>query len=89
MMAIFDTIAFFVAIILPFFNIPLIIRMIQRKSSEDINLFWALGVWICLLLMAPSAFRSADMIWKTFNMINVVLFSSVVITVFYFRKKKS
>ena len=83
-----ERVGFIVAIVLPFFNIPLIARIIQRKSSNDISLFWALGVWICMLLMVPSGLRSSDIVWRTFNITNVILFSGVVVTVFYFRKKK-
>ena len=31
------------AAVLPLFNIPLIIRIVKRKSSEDISLSWAVG----------------------------------------------
>jgi uncharacterized protein with PQ loop repeat len=81
------TIALIGAIVLPFCNIPLIIRIIKRKSSEDISIPWAIGVWICLVLMAPAGFVSEDLVWKVYNIINFVLFSAVVITVLLFRKK--
>ncbi len=76
------------AIVLPLWNIPLIIRIIKRKSSDDISIFWALGVWVCFVLMAPSGFTSKDLVWKTFNVVNFILFSCVVITVLIFRKRK-
>lgn len=76
------------AIVLPLWNIPLIVRIIRRKSSEDISIFWALGVWICFVLMAPSGFVSKDLVWKTFNVVNFILFSCVLITVLLFRKRK-
>lgn len=82
------TIGLISAIILPFWNIPLIVRVIRRKSSSDISIFWALGVWICMILMAPSAFTSSDFIWKTFNIINLTFFSIVVLVVLVFRKGK-
>ena len=81
-----DKIAFCAAIILPLFNIPLIIKMVQRKSSQDISLCWVLGVWICILLMAPSGFRSEDVVWRTFNYFNVVLFTMVVVATLRYRK---
>ncbi len=84
----FEKVALVTAVILPLFNIPLIARIIKRKSSNDISLSWALGVWICILLMAPSGFRSTDIVWRTFNMMNVVLFSCVAITVLKYRKWK-
>ena len=83
-----DKVAFVAAIILPFFNIPLIVKMIRRKSSQDISLCWLFGVWICILLMAPSAFRSPDIVWRTFNYLNVALFTLVGITTLKYRKGK-
>ncbi|MCF7869732.1 MAG: hypothetical protein K9L69_02910 [Candidatus Omnitrophica bacterium] len=82
-------IALIAAIILPFWNIPLIARMIKRRSSADISLHWALGVWICFILMAPEAFKSSDLVWKTFNIVNLALFSLVIVVVLFYRKKNS
>lgn len=84
-------IALVVAVILPFWNIPLIVRIIKRKSSEDISLFWAVGVWGCLVLIAPSALVSPDIVWRVFSIVNLILFSLVVAIVLAFRKniKKS
>jgi hypothetical protein len=45
-----------------------------------------MGVWVCALLMAPSGFTSPDLIWRTFNIINLVLFTGVVIAVWRYRK---
>ncbi len=74
------------AVILPLWNIPLIVRMVQRKSSKDISLWWALGVWVCLLIMAPSGFTSKDLVWRVFNIMNLILFSAVaVFTLIYHR----
>ena len=87
-MNITDKIAFIAAIILPFFNIPLIIKIVRRGSSQDISLCWVLGVWVCILLMAPSGFRSEDVVWRTFNYFNVVLFTMVVIATLKYRKGK-
>jgi len=81
-----DTLGLFAAIILPFCNIPLIVRIIKRKSSHDISLFWVLGVWFCLLLMAPSGFTSSDIVWRTFNIINLIFFTIVVFVVLLYRK---
>jgi len=82
-----EKIALVAAVMLPMWNIPLIVRIIKRKSSDDISMLWALGVWGCLLLMAPQAFRSSDIVWRVFNIANITLFSAVVITVFAFRKR--
>ncbi|MBL7157770.1 MAG: hypothetical protein ISS92_06415 [Candidatus Omnitrophica bacterium] len=81
-----EKIAFAAAIILPLWNIPLIVRVIKRKSSSDISIFWALGVWTCFVLMAPEALRSSDYIWRAFNIMNLIFFSAVVIVVLAYRK---
>ena len=80
-------IAIIAAVILPLWNIPLIVRIIRRKSSEDISMYWAVGVWTCFVLMAPSAFISSDVVWRTFNIVNLVLFSAVLVTVLAYRKR--
>ena len=74
------------SIALPLWNIPLIIKIVKRRSSVDISMAWVMGVWICSLLMAPSGFMSKDIIWKSFNIINVILFTGVVIVVLKYRK---
>lgn len=89
MTQILQTIGLIAAVILPLWNIPLIMKIVKRKSSRDISLSWALGVWVCILLMAPSGFISVDIVWKTFNIINVVLFTAVVITVVKYRNGTS
>ncbi|UCD55592.1 MAG: hypothetical protein JSV93_01995 [Candidatus Omnitrophota bacterium] len=81
-----EKIAFIAAIILPLWNIPLIVRVIKRKSSRDISIFWALGVWVCFLLMAPDAFRSPDPVWRVFNIMNLILFTTVTFVVLAYRK---
>ena len=78
-------IALIAAVALPLWNIPLIVRIIKRKSSVDISMYWALGVWGCLLLMAPQAFGSSDIVWKVFNIANLTLFTLVVIVVLLYR----
>ena len=74
------------AIILPFFNIPLIVRIIRRRCSADISMSWAMGVWVCSLLMAPAGFTSKDLVWRCYNIVNLILFTAVVITVLRYRK---
>jgi hypothetical protein len=44
-----------------------------------------LGVLACLLLMLPSALLSPDRIFKVFAVVNLTLFSLVVIQVFRYR----
>jgi len=87
-MEIIEKISLVAAVVLPFFNIPLIIRIIKRRSSKDISMVWAFGVWTCIILMAPSGFTSEDIVWRTFNYINVVFFTLVVIVVLKYRKGK-
>jgi len=78
-------------VILPLFNIPLILRIIKRKSADDISLIWLFGVWICILLMAPASFVSGDIAFRLYGYVNIVFFTGVVIvTVKYhhrFKKK--
>lgn len=70
---------------LPLFNIPLILRLIKRKRSEDFSLSWAVGVWVCIVLMTPQALRSQDMAFRAFGLVNLLFFSLVVFFVFKYR----
>lgn len=79
-------IALVAAVVLPFWNIPLITRIIKRKSSEDISLYWVFGVWICFALMAPTGFVSPDPVWRVFNIVNFIFFSVVLAVVLKYRK---
>jgi len=81
--------ALITGIILPLWNIPLVARIIRRKSSEDISIYWALGVWTCVVLMEPSALLSKDPVWRIFNTVNLVIFTAVVIIVLAYRRKKN
>ena len=66
------------AILLPLWNIPLILRIRQRRSSRDLSLWWVFGVWACLLLMLPSGLQSADLVFRVFTVVNTILFTAVV-----------
>ena len=83
-----EMIGLLASVALPLWNIPLIIRIVQRKSSTDISLMWVMGVWGCSILMAPAGFLSSDITWRAFTVINLVLFTGVVIAVLKYRKKK-
>ena len=83
-----QTIGLIAAIVLPLWNIPLIIRMQKRRSSQDISLAWAIGVFVCLILMLPSALSSVDRVYKTFSIVNFFLFSAVVVQTVRFRLRK-
>ena len=85
----FEKIGLIAAIVLPFFNIPLIVKIIKRKSSKDISLSWAIGVWVCILLMFPSGLNSPDIVWRTFNIINITMFTAVMAVAVKYRKGKS
>jgi len=63
---------------MPFFDIPLIWRVVRRKSSADISLVWTFGIWICILGMLPASLVSSDPILKVFSIVNVILFTAVV-----------
>ena len=81
-------VALIASIVLPLWNIPLIVRIVKRRSSDDISLFWALGVWICLLVMIPAGILSSDIVMRVFVIANVTIFSFVVGTVIFYRFKK-
>lgn len=80
-----ETIALVAAVGMPMWNIPLIIRMVKRKSSKDISLSWGVGVWLSLVAMAPAGMKSPDMVWRAFIISNMILFTAVVICIFIFR----
>ena len=73
------------AMVLPLWNIPLIVKIQRRKSSKDISLAWTLGIFGCLVLMLPSGLASPDPVFKAFTMVNVVLFGAVVVQVLRYR----
>jgi uncharacterized protein with PQ loop repeat len=76
------------SLILPLFNIPLMLRILKRRSADDLSLVWVLGVYACILLMEPAAWISPDSLFKFFATANLILFSGVVVLVLYFRLKK-
>lgn len=82
------TIALIAAIVLPLFNIPLVMRVIKRKSSRDLSIHWAVGVWVCFALMLPEALRSSDIVWRAFSIMNILLFTLVLVVVLMYRKGK-
>lgn len=84
-----EKMALFAAVTLPLWNIPLIIRMIKRKSSEDISLYWTFGVWGCLAAMTPRALVSSDPIFRIYNIVNLAVFTVVVIAVWKYRKRET
>ena len=86
-MQIIEIVSTVAAAALPLFDIPLIVRIVKRRSSGDISVFWIVGLWVCSVGMAPAAILSStDLVWKTFNIVNVVLLTGVLIAVIYYRK---
>lgn len=73
------------AIVLPFWNIPLILKVSERKSSKDFSLWWTFGVWLTLLAMLPSALLSDDLVFRVFNVMNITIFTAVVVQVVRYR----
>jgi len=73
---------------LPLFNIPLILRLVKRKSAEDFSISWAVGVWICILLMTPQALRSQDLAFRAYGIVNIIFFSAVAFLVLKYRGRK-
>lgn len=80
-----QTIGLIAAVVMPLWNIPLIVRIERRKSSKDISLPWALGVLGCILLMLPAALVSPDPVLRTYGMTNAVSFTAVVIQILRYR----
>ncbi len=74
-------------IALPLFNIPLIVKIIKRKSARDFSLSWAVGVWVCIVLMTPQALRSTDMAFRAYGIVNIIFFSFVLFFILKYRSK--
>jgi uncharacterized protein with PQ loop repeat len=77
------------AVTVPVFNIPLIARIVKRKSSEDISLTWVVGVWICFVLMLPSGLMTDDVVWKAFNTANIIFFTVVMVVSVKYHKPRA
>lgn len=84
-MPMIETIGLIAAVALPFWNIPLIVRIGRRKSSKDMSLWWTFGVWTCFVLMLPSALISPDIVFKVFSIVNMLLITAVVVQVMRYR----
>jgi uncharacterized protein with PQ loop repeat len=81
-----DTIGFWAGVTLPLWDIPLIVRIIKRKSSSDISLSWIAGFWICSVLMTPPSFIDGNKLAMGFNTVNVIMLSIVLVVVLKYRK---
>lgn len=76
-------------IVLPLFNIPLIMKIVKRRSSSDLSMSWAIGVWVCIVLMTPQALRSTDVSFRIYGIVNIIFFSAVVFFVLKYRSRAS
>jgi len=83
-----EMLALVASVVMPLFNIPLIVRILQRKSSADLSLGWLWGVWTSMLLMLPWAFVTTDTVLRVFSIVNFVLFSGVAYAVMKYRPKQ-
>ena len=85
-MAWMEVVSTVAAAALPMFDIPLIVRIIRRKSAADISVSWIVGLWASSVGMAPAAIISSkDLVWKTFNIVNIIMLTGVLIAVLYYR----
>ncbi len=73
-------------VVMPFFNIPLVLQIWKRRSSDGLSVSWALGVWSCIVLMTPQALRSDDIAFRAFGIVNVTFFSVVVFFIMKYRR---
>ena len=83
-----EKIALVAGVALPFFNVPLIIRLWQRKRAEDLSVSWAVGVWVCIVLMTPQALRSTDAAFKAYGVVNILFFTVVAFQIVWYRRKR-
>lgn len=84
-MKLIELIGMIAAVAMPLWNIPLMLTIQKRKSSKDISLAWALGIFGCILLMLPAALISPDGVFRAFSITNAVFFGAVVLQVLRFR----
>ncbi len=80
-----EFLALVASVVMPLFNIPLIVKIVRRKSSDDLSLYWLFGIWGCILLMLPWALVTRDVVLRAFGVMNFLLFSAVVVAVLKYR----
>ena len=83
-----EKVALVAGVALPFFNIPLIVRLWQRKRAEDLSVAWAVGVWVCIVLMTPQALRSSDVAFRAYGAVNILFFTVVAFQIVWYRRKR-
>ena len=74
------------AVALPLFNIPLILKLLKCKRSDNYSITWAVGVWACIVLMTPQALHSTDMTFRVFGIMNILFFSVVAFLIVKYRR---
>jgi Mn2+/Fe2+ NRAMP family transporter len=77
------------SVVLPLFNIPLILKIRKRGSSKDFSLTWAFGIMGCTILMMPSVLITPDIVFKAFGVINFISFSSVMFYILKYHRDKT
>ncbi len=77
------------SVILPLFNIPLILKIRKRGSSKDFSLTWTFGIMGCTLLMMPSVLITPDIVFKAFGIINFISFSTVMFYILKYHRDKA
>jgi uncharacterized protein with PQ loop repeat len=76
------------SVILPLFNIPLILKIRKTGSSKDYSLTWTFGIMGCTLFMLPSVLSTNDIVFKAFGIINLVTFSTVMFYILKYHRHK-
>jgi len=76
------------SVILPLFNIPLILKIRKTGSSKDYSLTWTFGIMGCTLLMLPAVLSTHDIVFKAFGIINLVTFSTVMFYILKYHRRK-
>ena len=71
-------------VLLPLFDIPLIWRVVKRRSSEDISLIWVVGVWFCIVGMTPASLTSKEIVWLVYGIVNFIFFTAVLVAVLWY-----
>jgi uncharacterized protein with PQ loop repeat len=90
-MTLLAMISLIAGIVLPFWNIPLIVRVVKRRSSEDISLWWGIGVWISLAFMLPHGLITDEIVLRWFAISNFSLFTItfIIILLYHTPRDKS
>lgn len=70
-----ETIAEISTSLISLFNIPFIMNIKKRKSSCDISLTWAAGIWICSVLMFVASIVSGNSIFQIIAVVNLAIFT--------------